>query len=69
MGEPSFPYKVLVHWNEFARGFVARVPAFPDCIALAAEAQAAVVRAQQAAKDLLARMQEAGEPVPPPDAA
>ena len=69
MGEPSFPYKVLVHWNEFARGFVARVPALPDCMALAEGAQAAAARAQQAARELLARMEEAGKPLPPPDAA
>ena len=64
----GFPYQVLVHWNEFARGFVARIPALPGCIALAGEAAAAISRAQELAQELLARMREAGESLPPPDA-
>lgn len=64
----GFPYRVLVHWNEFARGFVARIPALPDCMALASEAAAAIARAQELAQALLQRMREAGESLPPPDA-
>lgn len=64
----GFPYRILVHWNEFARGFVARIPALPEVMALGDQAASAVARAQEAARSLLERMREAGEALPPPDA-
>jgi len=65
---PKFPYKILVHWNEFARGFVAKVPALPDCAALAASAAEALSRARRAAEEMLRALADQGKPLPPQDA-
>jgi antitoxin HicB len=64
----AFRYRIVTEWSDEDRAFIARVPAFPGCIAHGATAEKATHEAEHAAKLMLDVLREDRKAPPPEDA-
>ena len=64
----AFRYRIVVEWSDEDQAFIARVPAFPGCIAHGETAEKATHEAERAAELMLDVLREDRKAPPPEDA-
>jgi antitoxin HicB len=64
----AFRYRIVTEWSDEDQAFIARVPAFPGCIAHGKTAEQATHEAEHAAKLMLDVLREDKKAPPPEDA-
>jgi predicted RNase H-like HicB family nuclease len=64
----AFRYRIVTEWSDEGQAFLARVPAFPGCIAHGETAEKATHEAERAAELMLDVLREDRKPPPPEDA-
>ena len=60
-------YRMIVEWSEEDHAFIARVPAFPGCMADGKTREKAIKEAEMVVQTMLEIMQEKGVKPPPSD--